>query len=280
MIGARSIVACTLRSKGTEEYRTGIDHLFGQLHIVLGLHNQVLGSILIGQFDGFFHILHQNQLTVFQRLLGYLPTRQASQLMLHFVLHFFEQLLGCSDKHHLTIHSVFGLREKVSSHELRISGFISNHFHFRRTGRHINSHIVKRHHLLGCHHILVTRTENLVHLGHTLSTISHSSDGLHTTRLEYLAYTCHLSCIEDGWIDFSFLVRRGTKYDFLTTCDLGRYSQHQHSREKRSRSTRYIQTHLLDAHSLLPTSHTFHRFHLLAFKLLLLVECIDVSLCQ
>ena len=240
----------------------------------------MLRCIFIGQFDGFFHILHKNQLAIDQRLLCDLPTWQASQLVLYFVFHFFEHLLGCSDQYHLTIQPVFGLREEVGSYELRSSGFIGYDFYFRRTCRHVDSHIVHSHHLLGCHYILVSRTENLVYLRYTLGTVCHGSDGLHATRLEYLAYTCYLSRREDGRIHLAFLVRRGAEYDFLASGNLGRHGQHQYGREERSGSSRYIQTYLLNAHRLLPTSDTFHGFHLLAFELLLLVERIDVSLCQ
>ena len=161
-----------------------------------------------------------------------------------------------------------------------MSRFIGQHFHFRRTGRHINGYIVKRHLLLGCHHILVARSEYLVNLWNTLRSVSHGSNSLNTARLEYLTYTSHLSCIQDGRIHLSLLVGRCTKNNLLASRNLGRNSQHQHGREQRSCSSWDIQTYLLNSYSLLPTNDTRNSLYLLAFELLCSMERMDILLSQ
>ena len=200
--------------------------------------------------------------------------------MLYFVFHFFEQFLRSRNQHHLTVHAMFGLRKKVGCYESRISGFVGNDFHFRRTCRHVDGYIVQRHLLLGSHDVLIARAEYLVHLGDTLRAVCHGTDGLHATCLENLAHSCHLSRIENGRMNLSFLVGRGTKHDFLATGNLGRNSQHQHGRKQGCRTSGDIQTYLLDTYRLLPACHAFHGFHLLSLELLFLMESIDVPLSQ
>ena len=210
MVRTRCIITGTFRSIGTQENRTGIHHLFGQFHIIGSFDNQVFRSVFIGHRNCLFHILHQNQLTVCQGLFGHFPTRQTSQLTLHFVFHFIEQLFRSSNQNYLTIHPVFSLRKQIGSHKSRIGSFIGNNFYFRRSGRHIDCYIVQRNLLLGSHDILIARSENLIYLRYTFRSVSHGTNGLYTTCLKNLAYTRNLSRIENSRMNFAFLVRRST----------------------------------------------------------------------
>ena len=83
--------------------------------------------------------------------------------------------------------------------------------------------------LLGSHYILIARAEYLVNLGYTLGTISHSTDGLNTTSLEYLANTRNASCYQNGRINLAVATWRRAEHNLLTACYLGRCGQHKHS---------------------------------------------------
>ena len=67
---------------------------------------------------------------------------------------------------------------------------------------------MEAHLLLGCHHILVAGTEDLVDLGYRLRAIGHGTDGLNTTSLEDLADTCNAGCHQNGWIHLALTVGR------------------------------------------------------------------------
>ena len=85
---------------------------------------------------------------------------------------------------------------------------------------------------------------------------------------------------EDGWINLTIASRRRAEYDLLATSNLGWGSQHKNGREERSRTTRDIETYLLDGYALLPAYHTGLRLHLLAAELLGLVESLDIVVSQ
>ena len=134
--------------------------------------------------------------------------------------------------------------------------------------------------LLGSHHILVARSEDLIDLGNRLCAVSHRTNSLYATSLENLADSSDASRNEDGWINLTIASRRRAEYDLLATSYLGWGSQHENGREKRGRTTRDIETYLLDGYALLPTYHTGLCLHFLAAELLGLVESLDIVVSQ
>ena len=135
---------------------------------------------------------------------------------------------------------------------------------------------MQAHLLFSGHHILVARTEDLIHLGHRLRTIGHGSDSLNTTGLEDLADASDTGGYENGGIHLAVTSWRRTEHNLLTTCNLGGCGEHQHGREEGSGTTGDIESHLLDGDALLPTGDTRLCLHFLAFELLGLVEGVDV----
>ena len=83
VVRARSIVAGTLRTIRAEEDRTGITHLVGQLHIIIGVQDKVLGSIFVDQLHDIGLRVEDDDLAVLQRLAGQLLTLQLLQLLGH-----------------------------------------------------------------------------------------------------------------------------------------------------------------------------------------------------
>ena len=79
------------------------------LHIIRSFHNQVFGRIFVRQFDGLFHILHHNKLTVGKRFLRNFLTGQKFQLTFYFLFHSLLQSLRSGNQHCLTVHTVFSL---------------------------------------------------------------------------------------------------------------------------------------------------------------------------
>ena len=134
--------------------------------------------------------------------------------------------------------------------------------------------------LLGSHHILVARSEDLIDLGNRLCAVSHRTNSLYATSLENLADSSDASRNEDGWINLTIASRRRAEYNILAASYLGWGCQHEYGREERSRTTRDIKPHLLDGYTFLPAYHTGLRLHLLAAELLSLVESLDVVVSQ
>ena len=96
-------------------------------------------------------------------------------------------------------------------------------------------------HLLFCsHNILVARTEYLVNLWHTLCTISHGADGLHTTSFEDAVDTSYACCHKDGRIYVALAIRRSAQHNLFAACYLGRSGEHQYCREQWSCATRDV----------------------------------------
>ena len=130
--------------------------------------------------------------------------------------------------------------------------------------------------LLGGHHILVARTEYLVHLGHTLGTVGHSADGLYATSLEYLAYTSDAGSYQYGRINLAIAARRCAEHYLLATSYLGWCGQHEHGREEWGSAARNVETYFFYRYTLLPANHAGLSLDLLALELLRLVESTDV----
>ena len=163
---------------------------------------------------------------------------------------------------------MFGLRQEVGSNKLGIAVLVGNDAHLGWSGRHVDGNIVKAHLLFGSHHILVSRTKNLVNLWNTLSAVSHCSDSLHTTSFEYLAHSSYLCSSENGWMHFALFVWRGAQHNLFAACNLSRCGKHQNSREQRCCSARDIQSYFLYSNSLLPACNTLAGYNFFAFKLL------------
>ena len=230
----------------------------------------------ISQFDGFVHITYYNQLTVGKRLFRNILAGQQSQLTLHFFFHRLLQCPGSGNQYRLAVYTMFCLAQQVGSHKRRIGSFIRQHFHFRRTGRHINSYITQAHQLFGSRYILITRTEYLIYFRHAFRTIGHCRNGLHTAGFENTVYSRHLSRKQNGRVYFSILTRRSTKHYLLTSCNLCRNSQHQHGRKKRSRSAGDVQPDFLYGNRLLPTSNSRLSFHPFTFEALCRMKGLNI----
>ena len=135
---------------------------------------------------------------------------------------------------------MLGLTQKVGSNKLGIAVSIGNNAYLRRSGRHINSHIVQAHLLLGSHDILISGAENLVNIWNRLRAIGHCADSLNTTGFEYLAHSSNLGGYEDGWIYLSVASGRRAENYLAASCYLSRCGKHQDCREQRSRSARNV----------------------------------------
>ena len=61
---------------------------------------------------------------------------------------------------------MFCLRQKVGCHKGCIGLFVGQHADLAGTCRHIDGYLVEANLLLGCHYVLVARTENLKDLGY------------------------------------------------------------------------------------------------------------------
>ena len=139
---------------------------------------------------------------------------------------------------------------------------------------------METHLLLGCHHILVAGTEDLIYLGHRLGAVGHGADGLHSASLEDMADTCNARCHEDGGIDLALAIGRSAKHYLTTAGYLGGGGKHEHGAEQRGGATGDIQAHLVDGHALLPTGDSRLGAHLAAHKALRLMEGADVVVGQ
>ena len=134
--------------------------------------------------------------------------------------------------------------------------------------------------LLGSHHVLVARTENLEDLGHAFRTVCHRTDSLYATNLVDLADTGNACCYEDGGIHLAFAIGRCAEHNLLAAGNLGGSSQHQDCREKWGSASGNIESYTLDGDTLLPTGDTFLGFYLLAYEALGDVEHLDIVVSQ
>ena len=175
---------------------------------------------------------------------------------------------------------MLGLRQEVGSHEGGIALGVGNDTHLGRTRRHVDGHVVEAHLLLGCHHILVARTENLIHLRHALRSVGHGADGLHATNLENLVHTSNAGSHQDGGVHAAFAVGRGAQHNLPASGNLGRSGEHENRREQRGGATGDVETHLLDGRALLPAYDARSRLNLLPLEPLLGVELRDVPMSQ
>ena len=224
--------------------------------------------------------MDEHKTAVVQRLAGYLLTGQQCQLAFYLSLYFLHLLLrGCNEEH-LRVDAVLSLRQKVGSHKLGIGGVVSQHTNLAGTCWHIDSYLVEAYLLLGSHHILVARTENLEDLRYALRTIGHSTNSLYTTSLENLADTSYACCHEDGRVHLTFAVGRRAEHNLLTTGNLGGGGKHQHRRKEWGSAARDIETHTFYGDTFLPTADTRLCLHFQTFKLLGSMKLMDVLMSQ
>ena len=101
VIGAAGIIACTLTSIFAKEHATSINHLTGQLGVVLNLQDKMLGSIGIREVDSLLHVLYQYQSAVVERLSCHLLAWKQIELTVYLGLNIEYYLLGCGDEEHL-----------------------------------------------------------------------------------------------------------------------------------------------------------------------------------
>ena len=264
MVGTAGIVASTLAGIRSQEDATCIDNPLSQHLVVLHLQNKVLRSIGIRQGHHLVDTADQHIAAVLQRLGSNLLARQQLQLAIHLSLYLVELFTTGGDEEHLRVDAVLSLRQQVGSHKLSIGCLVSQHADLRGSCWHVDGNLVETDLLLGSHHILIARTEDLVDLGHALRTIGHSANGLHAASLENLAHASNASCHQNGGIDLALLVGRCTQHDFLTSGNLGWSGQHQDGREEWGSTARNIESYALDGHALLPADHTLLRLHFLS----------------
>ena len=134
--------------------------------------------------------------------------------------------------------------------------------------------------LLGCHHILIARTEYLIDLGNGFGAVGHSTNGLHTTYFINLADSCYAGSHQDGGIYLALAVGRRTEHNLLASGNLGWGSQHQHGGEEGSGTAGNIQSDALYGNTLLPADNAFLRLYLLSDKPLGDMKDLDVVVCQ
>ena len=142
MIGTTGIITSTFTSILSQEYTTGIYHFLRQFIIIASGNNQMFRRISIAEFNGLIIILHQDKFRIIQRLGSHLLSRQLFELFFHLFLHFLNHLFRSRNQENLRINTMLSLRKQIGSNKYRITGFIRNNTYFRRTCRHINSHIV------------------------------------------------------------------------------------------------------------------------------------------
>ena len=280
VVGAAGIVARTLTGIGSKEHAAGVDHLLGEFLVVGCLDNQVFRSIGVREADGLLLILHEHQRTVLQRFRGNLLTRQEFELTVHLSLYVEDYLFRGGDEQHLRVDAVFCLRQQVGSDELYVGLLVGNHTHFRRSCRHVDSHIVQAHLLFGGHHVLVAGSEDLIHLGHGFCAVGHRADGLNTAGLEDLAHAGDTGSHEDGGIHLSATVRRRTEYNLTTTGNLRRRGEHQYGREEWGSTAGDVEAYFLDGDAFLPAGDARLCLHLPGLELLGLMEYLDVIVGQ
>ena len=268
MVRPGSVVTGAFRRIGSHKDTACILYLSGNISIVGRLDNQMFRCVQVGEVDHFLFILQHDKTAVAQRFFRDLLTRQPVQLFPDRLHDRFDDAFGCRHQHGLAVHAMFRLGKEIGGDKSRIGRFIRYHFHFGRTGRHVDSHLFQADQLFGRCHILVTGTEYLIDLRNRFRSISHRRYSLDSPGLEYFADTCRFRCKEDGRVYLPFPVRRRTKHDFLTAGNMCRDSQHQDGREKRSRSAGNIQTDLFYRDRFLPAGDTRCRLHLLPRKTL------------
>ncbi|MPM45913.1 hypothetical protein SDC9_92605 [bioreactor metagenome] len=153
-------------------------------------------------------------------------------------------LSSCFDhQHRLAVGTMLCLAEQVACHKGRIGKGISHHHHLARTCRHIDGTALTAHLLFGLGHILVARPENLVHCLDGFGSISKCCYGLCTPNFIDLCDGTELCCVQNGWMNFPLLVRRGGKHHRWAPCHLGRNSQHQNGGKQGSRTAGDVKPH-------------------------------------
>ena len=175
---------------------------------------------------------------------------------------------------------MLSLRQQVGSYKLRVGRLVGNDADLRGACRHVDSHVVEAHLLLGSHHILVARAENLVDLGNRLCAESHRADGLNAASLENLADASHAGCHQDSGVDVTLTVGWGAEHNLAASGNLRRRGQHEYRREEGSRAAGDVETDALDGHTLLPANDAGLRLHLLRAEPLRLMELVDVVVSQ
>ena len=127
----------------------------------------------------------------------------------------------------------------------------------------MNAHL-----LLGCHYILVARSEYLIDFWNAFRAVCHSTDGLNPSGFEYLAHTSYLSRHQDGRVHLAFAIRRGTEHNFLASGNLGWCCQHQYGGKEWGSTTWDIESDLFDRYTLLPAGDTRLRLNFFGAKTL------------
>src|SRR5690606_17408373 len=147
--------------------------------------------------------------------------RKGLKLTLHSSADGSRQIFTDRDEQGVSILIVLGLRKQIRSHHFRICRLVGEYQDFTGSGDTVDIHLSKNK-PLGCCHKDVPRTNNLVHSGDRLGSVSPGRDGLGA------------SCVHKGGdaskvascTYFGIGVGAGD-VDLVHACDLGRDRAHQ-----------------------------------------------------
>ena len=180
---------------------------------------------------------------------------------------------------HLRIGTVLALRQQIGCCIYCVGGAVGYNGKFRRTCGHIYCGFRRVYQLLGNGYKAVARAKNLRHLGNSLGTVSHCGDSLSASDFKNLGYAQKFGAVEHHRIDVSAATGRRAEHNLLAACEFGRNSEHQHGREQRCAAAGDVDSHLFDAHGLLPTDNAVGCGHFLYLRgYLALVKLFDISL--
>ena len=126
---------------------------------------------------------------------------------------------------------MLGLGEEISGDKGRDGCLVCINQHFGRACRHVYGHSVFGSHLLGRGHVLVARTKYLVYLRDRFGAKGEGSDRLCTSYFNNFRNAYELCGVENGRMNVTFSVGRGTKHHFGAACKGSRDAKHQYRTE-------------------------------------------------
>ena len=260
MIGATGIIADGLWGPVAQEDGACIFQSRQQGSRLLGLNDQVLRGVLIGDEACLGQIFTHNRQAGGQGLLGDLGTGELRQLSGQLGVYSIGDDAARGHQHHLRIRAVLGLREQIGGDEGRIGGLIGDNQHLRGAGRHVDGGTAKIHADLafGLGDPGVTGAEDFVDLADRIGAIGHGGDRLGATHGVDLTDTAEGGGIDDligNW-------RRRAEHHLAATGNLGGNRQHQHGTDQRGAAPWHIETHAADGMGVQLAAHAGLGFEL------------------
>ncbi len=189
MIGARSIVSCTLGRVIPDKDRSCIPDVV-RIKIVVGhTYYKMLRTIFVDQIQCSLIVLYKYQFAVGNGFFGNGLSRQFLDLFFDFLFNGIDHRFRSGNQDYLTINSVLGLTQQVCSNKSRIGGIVRHHQKFTGTGGHINGHSVFGRYLLGYGHELISGTKNFIYLWNAFGPKRHPRNSLNPSDLKDLSYS-------------------------------------------------------------------------------------------